>query len=90
MTNFHRLGPFHQLFDEFIVDSLVHDQPRRRGAFLASAAKRPAKGKADGQIDIGVIHHGQRVLRPHFHLDLGKVLHCGGGDAAPYRHRPRE
>ena len=78
----HGLGRRHQLFDEFVMHGVMHDQPRRGGAFLAGAAKGAVRGTGDGKVDIGVIHDDKGVLRSHFHLHPRHVADGGGGDAA--------
>ncbi len=58
--------------------------------FWPEPPKAPPKSQRHGQIQIGVVHHGQRVLGPHFHLHFGQVLDRGRGDALAHGHRAGE
>ena len=58
--------------------------------FCPVPPKAPPQGQRDGEVEIGVVHHGERVLGAHFHLQASEVLHRGGGDVAAHRDRAGE
>ena len=79
--------PAAQLVDEGVVHGAVDDQAARGRALLAAAAEGAVEGRGDGDVEVGVVHHHQRVLGAHLELDLGQV---GGAALAMPRPTPRE
>jgi hypothetical protein len=47
---------------ELVVDGLVHDRGAERGAALARRAEAAEERPLDGQVQVGVRHHDERVL----------------------------
>ena len=54
---------------ELFVDLFVNDQPRRSRAALPAGAERSPQRAFDGVVDIGVVHHDDRVLAAHLERD---------------------
>ena len=64
-------------FDEFFVDALQHDEPRKGGAFLAGVAERAVKRGRNGLIEVGVIVDDQGILAAHFTDDFFEIQLAG-------------
>ncbi len=61
--------------DEAVVDAVLNDQAAGGGAALACGEEAAVQGDVHGAVQIGVVHHDQRVLAAHFQLDAGLTLH---------------
>ena len=55
-----------ELFQELVVNLLVHDRARARRAFLPLIAERRDRHPLDSLVQIGVSVHDDRVLAAHF------------------------
>ena len=58
-----------EFLDKFLIDLFMNDQPRRRRAALAARAERSPNRAFDGVVDIGIVHHDDRVLAAHLEAD---------------------
>ena len=56
-----------EALQEIVVDRLVDEDPRRRGARLALVVEHPFDDDVDGEIEIGVGEDHDRVLAAEFH-----------------------
>ena len=48
--------------EELVVDVLVDDHDAERGAALARGAEAGEQRALDGEVEVGVVHHHERVL----------------------------
>ena len=67
-----------QFFDKGIVHAVIHNQTRRRGAFLTRAAIRADKCRVHRHIQVGISRHDQGVFGTHLELALHQIR-CGRG-----------
>src|SRR5918997_1750755 len=67
------LDPLRQPGDELVVDGLVDDGGAQRGAPLAGGAEAAEEGALDGEVEVGVGHHDERVFAPEFQAGGLKV-----------------
>ena len=84
------LDLFDKLFAEFLVDLFVNDEPRRSRAPLSARAECTPQRAFDRVVDIGVVHHDDRVLAAHFEADDLVVAGTLLGDDPPGRGRAGE
>ena len=57
-----------ELLDELVVDGLVHEQARGRGATLAGRAEGAPDRAVDREVDVRVVHDEDRVLAAHLQV----------------------
>ena len=78
--------PLHEL----VVDRLVDDRRAERGAALARGAEAAEQRALDGEVEVGVRHHDERVLAAQ--LEAGRLAVAAGELADPRadRRRPGE
>ena len=65
-------------------------EPRRRGAALAGREERAVDRAFDGDVEVGVVEHDERVLAAHLELEFLHACDAGGGDALAGRDRSGE
>src|SRR5206468_393461 len=73
VADFDLLHPLDKLLDEFVGDRLVQNHAAGRRATLPGRAERALRRAFDGEIEIGIVHHHDRVLAAHLAGDLRQV-----------------
>ena len=68
MPDLQRLDPRGELFDEFVGDALLDQQPARRGAALAIERVDHEHDGIERAVEIGVVEHDHRVLAAEFEM----------------------
>src|SRR5207245_9413851 len=80
VADFETLGPVHVAFDEFVVDSFLHDDAAGGGATLASSAEAAPESALDGEVEVGIVEHDHRVLAAEFEGTMLERFGCSGAD----------
>src|SRR5207344_1740245 len=65
-----RLGACGKLFEERLVEFLVHDHAARRGAALAAGPEAAPEAAFHRQFQVGVVHDQDDVLAAHLEMHL--------------------
>ena len=73
-----------QFFDKGVVHAFIHNQARRRSAFLPRAAVCADKCRGHRHIQIGISRHDQCVFGAHLELALHQVRSGRGRDLFTY------
>src|SRR5438477_4308603 len=71
------LDPRDELLLQRVVDFLVCDHARRRGAALAGRPERRPDDAVDGEVEVGVVHDDDRVLAAELEMDVLVRLRAG-------------
>src|SRR6266852_2871175 len=74
----------HVAFDEFVVDTLLHDDATGRGAALAGGAESAPESAFDGEVEVGIVEHDHGVLAAEFQGTMLKGFGGGGADDAAH------
>jgi hypothetical protein len=59
-----------------LVDALVRDHARRRGAPLARRAERRPEDRLDREVDVRVVEDDDRVLAAELQMHVLEVVGC--------------
>ncbi len=70
------LGRAHEPRGELVVDALLRDHAARGGAALAGSAERRPEDALDGEVEVGVVEHDDRVLAAELEVDVLQAVGC--------------